>query len=249
MQGETRVCSRCGEEKLVSKQFLPKGKICWDCREVAIKVSNVNWRAAHKEELKDKREHWTYLNPDKPTQYSASRRAAKLMAKGVFTQDDVRLVKEAQSGLCVYCRCTLGSSYHVDHIFPISKHFYNGPENIQLLCGTCNSRKRDEDPYLHEKKLGLSGIERTKQLDQIKSVILAAHEGVSLEILHKEWRNLARDMAFDANSFVEEEFEAYKAYRHATIREFEDYRKEVCTPEPQSPFYEPRHTYEMWGHT
>lgn len=248
MTEETRVCTRCGEEKEM-KQFNPRGKICWDCREKARLASNANWRERSKDYLRGRREEWDSWNPDKRTQYGATRRAAKLMAKGIFTQEDLRLIKEAQNSKCVYCNCYLGESYHADHIFPISKYFYNGPENIQLLCGKCNSKKKDTDPYVYEKKIGFSGAERIKRLDEIKAVIESAHNGVSLEHLSKEWRKLVKTLVAEIYDPEEEEALAYNDYIKEWYLELEDGRRRPPVSKKDPPnVYEPRYTYEMWGH-
>lgn len=59
-----------------------------------------------------------------------------------FTRDDVIGKYDDQKGKCVYCGIDLFiSKYHIDHIYPLARGGTNGPENIQLLCPTCNVSK------------------------------------------------------------------------------------------------------------
>ena len=224
MQGETRVCSRCGEEKLVSKQFLPKGKICWDCREAARIASNVNWRSRNKVYLREYRNAHREANPEKYVQKTARRRAAKLEAKGDFKAEDIQLHYQLQEGMCVYCQSCLEDSCAVDHIFPISKYFYDGPENLQLLCKSCNSSKNDKEPYDYEKKIGFLTPEREEKLNSIKAIVAGAREEVGN---FEEWRRETRRTIIRENTFEEE----------------------IDWDIPWPPeYYHPRYTYEMWGY-
>lgn len=45
---------------------------------------------------------------------------------------------------CVYCGCDLDpNTATLDHVVPRVRDGHNGPSNIVVACGTCNSRKRN----------------------------------------------------------------------------------------------------------
>ncbi len=49
-------------------------------------------------------------------------------------------------GVCVACGAkSTEALLHVDHIIPIARGGQNTPENMQVLCGKCNTEKRDRD--------------------------------------------------------------------------------------------------------
>lgn len=53
-----------------------------------------------------------------------------------------------QRGKCANCKKALKNKYHVDHIHPIAKGGTNYPENLQLLCASCNCKKHAKDPFV-----------------------------------------------------------------------------------------------------
>lgn len=48
-------------------------------------------------------------------------------------------VRAARGGICASCGAR--GARHVDHIVPRKAGGSDGPENLQLLCGRCHSRK------------------------------------------------------------------------------------------------------------
>lgn len=55
-----------------------------------------------------------------------------------------------QDGRCIYCKELLPERYHIDHKTPVIRGGRNDQENLQLLCGSCNSKKhtRTHEEYL-----------------------------------------------------------------------------------------------------
>ena len=83
------------------------------------------------------------------------RRALTLQAEGSFTEAEVGQLHAKQRGRCIYCRTKLGDRFHRDHIEPLARGGSNYITNIQLLCPSCNARKRSTDPLLFAAKQGL----------------------------------------------------------------------------------------------
>lgn len=74
------------------------------------------------------------------------RRARALQAGGSFNAHDIAELFQSQKGRCYWCACSIKDSYHVDHVWPLSKGGSNGPENLVLACPTCNQKKHAKTP-------------------------------------------------------------------------------------------------------
>jgi 5-methylcytosine-specific restriction endonuclease McrA len=84
----------------------------------------------------------------------AKRRLMERSADGTFTSDDVVGMLFSQEAKCVYCKACLLDAYHVDHILPLKLGGSNSPENLQLLCPSCNLRKSARHPDIFEREIG-----------------------------------------------------------------------------------------------
>jgi 5-methylcytosine-specific restriction endonuclease McrA len=83
-------------------------------------------------------------NPDKTREWSSTRLSRKT---GRLPKGTVKSIGDKQQWLCVYCKCDVSQKYHVDHIIPLSKGGKHKPENIQVLCPSCNVRKSNKLDY------------------------------------------------------------------------------------------------------
>lgn len=72
---------------------------------------------------------------------SQNTRCRKLGVTGLLTNTDWIESLNKHDNACAIC----GSKENlaIDHIYPVSKNGVNTPENIQPLCKSCNSRKKD----------------------------------------------------------------------------------------------------------
>jgi 5-methylcytosine-specific restriction endonuclease McrA len=99
------------------------------------------YREANKEYIAAKIKEWVAQNGDRVRVHRKNRRARKMGAEGNYAPADVSLLWESQNGKCVGCGSSLERSCTVDHILPLSRGGSNWPNNLQLLCKPCNSRK------------------------------------------------------------------------------------------------------------
>ena len=102
------------------------------------------YREAHREERKAYRE----AHREERNCYHRKRRARKRKALGEHDTHDIQTLYEIQGGKCLKCKAALHKKgkqkFHVDHIIPLSSEMlttYNGVDNLQLLCPTCNLGK------------------------------------------------------------------------------------------------------------
>jgi 5-methylcytosine-specific restriction endonuclease McrA len=84
--------------------------------------------------------------------HNQNRRARVKQVGGTFTAKDISDLHTEQDGYCNGCWELLEIlGYHVDHVIPISKGGSNWPDNLQLLCPTCNLEKSAKMPEEWEK--------------------------------------------------------------------------------------------------
>lgn len=97
---------------------------------------------------------WQRKNPDKVRMYAHNRRALKINAPGIFTEDHITNQYNKQNGLCYYCLIPLNHKYHLEHKIPLKRGGTNFPDNIVCSCQTCNSEKwiRTDEEYIARKQ-------------------------------------------------------------------------------------------------
>lgn len=122
----------CHKRGHFSKQFTRTGG-CVEC----YKETALEWRQCNAAHLRAN---------------SHNRRALFNSAPGSFSEEDVHNLFVKQNGECTACLDYLvKTGYHIDHIMPLSKGGSNWPENLQLLCPTCNLEKSAKLPEEWEK--------------------------------------------------------------------------------------------------
>jgi 5-methylcytosine-specific restriction endonuclease McrA len=83
------------------------------------------------------------------------RRARKRGAEGSHSAQDIKRIRLLQKDKCAYCKTKLKGSGQVDHIVALSRGGTDFPANLQLTCGTCNSRKHAKCPQTFARELGM----------------------------------------------------------------------------------------------
>lgn len=173
LETESRSCSRCGEIKAL-ELFSPgrPGKFRAYCKPCGAAYTKL-WGQANSEKRTQLRQDWAIANPKKMAEYkriwatrnlvksrasaaswrrrnkalvnawTAAYRARKAGSCGSFTLAEWKDLVAKFGGVCVGCLQTLPLT--VDHVRPLSKGGTSFIENIQPLCLSCNSRKRDQE--------------------------------------------------------------------------------------------------------
>lgn len=100
-------------------------------------------RARHKE------------NPLLAAAAKAARRARKRLIGGKHTAADLAAIYAAQKGKCAYCKVSIKTGRHADHIVPLALGGTNDKTNIQMLCAPCNLSKGAKHPIDFAQARGL----------------------------------------------------------------------------------------------
>jgi 5-methylcytosine-specific restriction endonuclease McrA len=89
---------------------------------------------------------WRRKNRAKCQAYGLNYWARLKNAPGSFTEQDVEAILEQQQYRCAapHCQTDILRSFHIDHILPLSRGGSNWPDNLQALCKSCNSQKKDK---------------------------------------------------------------------------------------------------------
>src|SRR6476469_10580843 len=105
---------------------------------------NRRWHQDNKPWLKeDKREYinkWRRDHKDKRKAEASRRRVYLAGAEGFFTPEEFIELCEYYNNECLACHRN-DVPLTIDHIVPVSKNGSNWIDNIQPLCGPCNSSK------------------------------------------------------------------------------------------------------------
>lgn len=118
-----------------------------------LRAKSKDWYYANKKLALKRRKEWLKRKPYKIAEANNRRRAKKRNAAGSFTYSDVIAMKKWQGGRCWYCG-TKRRKLTIDHRVALSKGGTNYPSNLQLVCKSCNSRKRDRDPIEFANSMG-----------------------------------------------------------------------------------------------
>jgi len=99
------------------------------------------WYSLHSEKRLILSRLWNKLNPNKRKEAYHRRRARKNQNGGNFTWKEFIQLCEKFNNRCLSCK-KIGIKLTPDHIVPLAKGGSNSINNIQPLCGPCNSSKQ-----------------------------------------------------------------------------------------------------------
>lgn len=102
-----------------------------------------DWRSKNLEYVKEYSRIYCKENLQKIVTNVRNKRARYRQLEGTHTVQDIQNLLKLQDSQCNGCQKFL-IKFDVDHIIPQSKGGSNGPENLQLLCPSCNRSKNDK---------------------------------------------------------------------------------------------------------
>jgi 5-methylcytosine-specific restriction endonuclease McrA len=108
-------------------------------------------RQEYPEILRERYRVWAKNNPDKTTANNHRRRARLTGVGGTYTAQEWVDLCDWYDNRCLSCGET--TTLTVDHVVPIAKGGTNSIDNIQPLCGSCNSRKGAKEIDYREREI------------------------------------------------------------------------------------------------
>lgn len=104
------------------------------------------WQKDNHDRLIEIQRNWRLANPDKVVVQVENRRSRKVSNGGVITSVEWRKLKEKYKYTCLCCkRREPEIKLTLDHIKPLAKGGTNTIDNVQPLCGSCNSSKNTKE--------------------------------------------------------------------------------------------------------
>ncbi len=145
----SRKCNYCGK-KFQEREKRVKNNRAKYCSKKCYSMSMIK---VNKKSKKDINRDYRHTHKELTTIWKNNRRAKKNKFGGSFTQEQWKQLLMSCNYRCLYCNRKIKLS--VDHIIPLTKwnewskqnnpkYKWNDIENIQPLCISCNSKKRDE---------------------------------------------------------------------------------------------------------
>ena len=106
----------------------------------------VEYRKKYYEENKEKIKEKRKQNYEQSRCIVRNRRAKIKKSEGTHSRKDIEKILFLQKNKCASCGTDVKKNYHVDHIMPIALGGGNGPDNLQILCKSCNLKKNSKHP-------------------------------------------------------------------------------------------------------
>ena len=150
-------CTSCEQLKPLTEYYADKNKVdglysrCKKCHLVSTKkwqtknienrlIYSAQWRAENKDRQYLNVRKWQLANPEKRAAYENARRAKRASNQSYLITD--KFLLHLYNSNCVFC----GKSETItaDHIIPVSRGGSDSEGNLQPLCKSCNSSKKDK---------------------------------------------------------------------------------------------------------
>ena len=132
-------CAYCG------KLFIPNTKHQVNCSK---KCRGIKWKKKNWDNVLEWQREWfrkaRKKDPERFRQFVKDRRHRIRANGGKFTLEEWNVMKKKYNYTCPDCkRKEPEIKLTIDHIIPLTKKGKHSKENIQPLCHSCNSRKKD----------------------------------------------------------------------------------------------------------
>lgn len=101
------------------------------------------WKTNNPERAAATKRQWQMDNRDKRAAVASRRRTQKTKAGGSYTAAEWKSLVEHYAGKCLCCGRN-DVKLTADHVIPVAKGGSSNIDNIQPLCQSCNSRKKDK---------------------------------------------------------------------------------------------------------
>lgn len=106
-------------------------------------IANRKSVAKHADKVRERKRKYRAANPDKTLVWTNNRRTRLLCNGEKVEVDEWTALKEFYGNKCLCCERS-DLKLTMDHVMPVSMGGRNLIENIQPLCGSCNSRKNNK---------------------------------------------------------------------------------------------------------
>jgi 5-methylcytosine-specific restriction endonuclease McrA len=147
--GRCAPCARAGNQrwKENNRDRHRSGSLAWQKANVEARRKTAReWGRKNRSVVSGYRREWRKLNPERHAMHEQKRRAKKACSPGSYTVAEWLALCVSYGEVCLRCGAS-DVSLTVDHVTPLHHGGSNLIDNIQPLCGPCNSTKgtRSED--------------------------------------------------------------------------------------------------------
>ena len=120
------------------------------------KIRSKVYRDNNGEKVRIIAKRWSEANPARRSEYGSRRRARYVEAYVEDVTPYISQLTEIQKNKCIYCVKSFDVvRFTIDHIIPLSRGGKHAKENVQLVCGSCNSSKGNKTHEEYVRYLGV----------------------------------------------------------------------------------------------